>query len=168
MKKCIIFLVALAVTCSFSQISFAKDLKIGYLNFLEVFNEYNKTKDYDEVLNKKAEAKEKELKVKESEIEKMQSKLNVLKDKEKAKEEKNFQKVAQDFIQLKRQSLIDLKKEKDEKMKEIIEDIDKAIKDYAKKNNFDLVVHGSAVLYGDNAMDITKDILKIVNSTAKK
>ncbi|MDD4182590.1 MAG: OmpH family outer membrane protein [Candidatus Omnitrophica bacterium] len=168
MKKCVIFLVAFFVACSFCSVSFAKDLKIGYLNFLEVFNEYKKTKDYDETLNKKAEVKEKELKVKESEIEKMQSKLNVLKDKEKEKQQKDVEKAAQEFIQLKRQSLIDLKKEKDERMKEIIEDIDKAIKDYSKKNNFDLVIHGSAVLYGDNAMDITQDILKIVNGSAKK
>jgi len=168
MKKCVIFLVALFVTCSFCSGAFAKDLKIGYLNFLEVFNEYKKTKDYDEILNKKAEAKEKELKAKESEIEKMQSKLNVLKEKEKEKEQKNFEKAAQGFLQLKRQSLIDLKKEKDEKMKEIIEDIDKAIKDYSKKNNFDLVVHGSAVLYGNNAMDITQEILKIVNASSRK
>jgi Skp family chaperone for outer membrane proteins len=168
MKKSIIVLVALVIACSFCQVSFAKELKIGYLNFLEVFNEYKKTKDYDETLNKKAEIKEKELRGKESEIEKMQSKLNVLKDKEKEKEQKNVEKAAQEFLQLKRQSLIDLKKEKDEKMKEIIEDIDKAIKDYAKKNNFDLVVHGSAVLYGNNSMDITEDILKIMNSSGKK
>lgn len=168
MKKCFIFLVAFFVMCSFCSVSFAKEIKIGYLNFLEVFNEYKKTKDYDETLNKKAEVKEKELKVKESEIEKMQSKLNVLKDKEKEKEQKNVEKAAQEFLQLKRQSLIDLKKEKDEKMKEIIEDIDKAIKDYSKKNNFDLVVHGSAVLYGDSAMDITQDILKIINAGSTK
>lgn len=168
MKKSFIVLVAFFVACSFCSVSFAKDLKIGYLNFLEVFNEYKKTKDYDETLNKKAEVKEKELKVKESEIEKMQSKLNVLKDKDKDKEQKNLEKATQDFIQLKRQSLIDLRKEKDEKMKEIIEDIDKTIKDYSKKNNFDLVIHGSAVLYGDNTMDITQDILKIINSPAKK
>lgn len=168
MKKSVIFLVAFLVAFSLCPASFAKDLKIGYLNFLEVFNEYKKTKDYDETLNKKAEVKEKELKDKESEIEKMQSKLNVLKDKDKEKEQQKVEKAAQEFIQLKRQSLIDLKKEKDEKMKEIIDDIDKSIKDYSKKNNFDLVVHGSAVLYGDSAMDITKDILKIINSPAKK
>ncbi|MFA5008723.1 MAG: OmpH family outer membrane protein [Candidatus Omnitrophota bacterium] len=168
MKKSFIVLVAFLVACSFCKVSFAKDLKIGYLNFLEVFNEYKKTKDYDEVLNKKAGVKEKELKEKEAEVQKMQSKLNVFKDKEKEKEQQKVEKAAQEFIQLKRQTLIDLKKEKDEKMKEIIEDIDKSIKDYAKKNGFDLIVHGSAVLYGNSAMDITQDILKIVNGSAKK
>jgi Skp family chaperone for outer membrane proteins len=92
----------------------------------------------------------------------------VLKEKEKEKEQQKVEKAAQEFMQLKRQSLVDLKKEKDEKMKEIIEDIDKAIKDYSKKNNFDLVVHGSAVLYGNNSMDITQDILKIINGSTKK
>jgi Skp family chaperone for outer membrane proteins len=168
MKKAIVSLVAFLVMCSFCSVSYAKELKIGYINFLEVFNEYKKTKDYDEALNKKTEEKEKQLKDKGAELEKMQSKLSVLKDKEKDKEQQKMDQAEKEFQQLRRQSLLDLKKERDEKMKEIVEDIEKTIKDYAKKNNFDLILHGSAVLYGDKSIDITADVLKIVNGPGKK
>lgn len=168
MKRTIISLVAFLVMCSFCSVSYAKELKIGYVNFLEVFNEYKKTKDYDEALNKKTDEKEKQLKDKGSELEKMQSKLSVLKDKEKEKEAKKLEQAEKEFQQLRRQSLLDLKKERDDKMKEIIEDIEKTIKDYAKKNNFDLILHGSAVLYGDKGIDITDQILKVVNVSVKK
>ncbi|MFA5270721.1 MAG: OmpH family outer membrane protein [Candidatus Omnitrophota bacterium] len=168
MKKTIVSLVAFLVICSFCSVSYAKELKIGYLNFLEVFNEYKKTKDYDEALNKKTEEKEKQLKDKGAELEKMQSKLSVLKDKEKDKEQKKMDQAEKEFQQLRRQSLLDLKKERDEKMKEIVEDIEKTIKDYAEKNNFDLILHGSAVLYGAKSIDITADVLKIVNVHGKK
>jgi Skp family chaperone for outer membrane proteins len=53
-------------------------------------------------------------------------------------------------------------------MKEIVDDIEKTIKEYAKKNNYDFIIHGSAVLYADKAADITTDILKVVNDAYKK
>jgi len=168
MKKGIISLVAFLVICSFCSVSYAKELKIGYINFLSVFNEYKKTKDYDDALNKKTEEKEKQLKDKGAELEKLQSKLSVLKDKEKDKEQQKLDQAEKDFQLLRRQSLLDLKKERDDKMKEIIDDIEKTIKDYAKKNNFDLILHGSAVLYGDKGIDITDEILKVVNVPVKK
>ncbi|MFA6281224.1 MAG: OmpH family outer membrane protein [Candidatus Omnitrophota bacterium] len=168
MKKGIITFVTFLMICSFCSVSYAKELKIGYINFLSIFNEYKKTKEYDDVLNKKTEEKEKQLKEKGAELEKMNSKLSVLKDKEKEKEQQKLESAEKDFQQLRRQSLLDLKKERDEKMKEIIDDIEKTIKDYAKKNNYDLILHGSAVLYGDKGIDITDAVLKIVNVSVKK
>lgn len=168
MKKFISILVAAVLLCSFSFDSFAKELKIGHVNFFEVFNEYKKTKDYDETLTKKQDEKEKVLKQKGDELEKMQSKLSLLKDKEKEKEQQKLETAAKDFKQLYGQARVDLKKERDEKMKEIVDDIEKTIKDYAKKNNYDFILHGSAILYADKATDVTADILKIVNDSYKK
>jgi Skp family chaperone for outer membrane proteins len=167
MKKIVSILVAVAVFSSFSFVSFAKDLKIGYVNFIEVFNEYKKTKDYDDTLGKKQDEKEKQLKQKSDELEKMQSRLSLLKDKEKEKEQQKFENAMKDFRQAYSQARIDLKKERDEKMKEIIQDIDKTISDYARKNNFDIILHGSAILYGDKGMDVTAEILKAVNAIKK-
>ncbi len=168
MKRTIISLVAFLIICSFCSISHAKELKIGCVNFLQVFNEYKKTKDYDDALNKKTDEKEKQLKDKGAELEKMQSRLSVLKEKEKEKEQLKFDQAEKEFQQLRRQSLLDLRKERDEKMKEIIDDIEKTIKDYAQKNNFDLILRGDTVLYGNKNIDITNDILKLVNASVKK
>ena len=54
---------------------FAQNLKIGYVDVFEVFREYEKTKDYDKILENKKKAKEKELEKKRNEIKKMQDKL---------------------------------------------------------------------------------------------
>ena len=168
MKKVIRFFLAAVMLISFSTTLFAKDLKIGYVNFFEVFNEYKKTKEYDENLTKKKDDKEKKLKQKSDDIEKMQSKLSLLKDKEKDKEQQKLDSAVKDFRQIYGQARVDLKKERDERMKEIVDDIEKTIKEYAKKNNYDFIIHGSAVLYADKAADITTDILKVVNDAYKK
>ena len=55
-----------------------------------------------------------------------------------------------------------------EKMKEIVEDIDKIVEEYAKQNGFNLVVNSNAILYGEETMDITSQILKISNKKYRK
>ena len=131
------------------------DLKIGYIDIFKVFNDYEKTKEYDAKLEKKKNAAEKELEEKKAAIEKLQNKMSLLKKEEKAKKEEELSKEVKEYRDLEREVFTDIKKERDEKMKDIVEDIDKIVKDYAKKKGFDLVVNSNAVLYGAKAMDIT-------------
>ena len=168
MRKCLIAIIALGLVIAFSSVSFSKDLKIAYVNIFEVFNEYDKTKDYDEVLEQKKEKEKVKLDAKKEEIKKIQEKLNLLKDNAKKKEQEKIANVAQEYREMERKIFIDLKKERDKKMEEIVDDINKVIKDYARKNGFDLVVNQNTVLYGAKSMDITSQILKEVNKQYKK
>ncbi len=168
MRRFLSCLLALAVLMSFSSPCFSKELKIGYVNILEVFNEYQKTKDYDAKLEEKKKVAEKKLENKKETIEKLQNKLSLLKEGEKVKEEESLSKEIKEYRDLEREVFTDVKKERDEKMKVIVEDIDAIIKDYAQKNGFDLIVNQNAVLYGAKALEITSEILKISNQKYKK
>lgn len=168
MKKYLIFPIIVGLLSSTSFLSFSEELKIGYVDILKVFNEYQKTKDYDKNLEQKKEEAEKNLDPKREAIKKMQSRLDVLKEEERQKEVEKIKKEAQEYQELERKTFIDIKKERDEKMKEIIEDIDKIIDEYAKKNGFNLIINENAVLYGDKVMDVTLDILKIANTKYRK
>jgi len=168
MKKSLVFLTALGLICCFSFSSFSQDIKIGYVDIFEIFNEYDKTKEYDEKLEKKKESLEKKLETKKSDIEKIQNKLTLLKEEERKKEEEKITKQIEEYRNLEREIFTDIKKERDEKMKEIVEDINKIIKDYARKNKFSLVINENTVLYGEKVMDITSEILRISNKTYSK
>jgi len=168
MKKSLVFLVALGLICSFSLSSFSQDIKIGYVDIFEIFNEYEKTKEYDEKLEKKKESLEKKLESKKTDIEKIQNKLTLLKEEERKKEEEKIAKQIEEYRNLEREIFTDIKKERDEKMKEIVEDINKIIKDYARKNGFNLVINENTVLYGEKIMDITSEVLRISNKAYKK
>jgi outer membrane protein len=169
MKKVLVGLLVFGLVNVCAASSFAKDMKIGYVDFLKVYDDYEKTKEYDKALEVKKDVKEKELKAKADEIEKMQSKASMLKDKDKDKEKEKIMAAAKDFETVRRQSYTDLKKERDEKMKEIVQDIENIVKDYAKKNNFDLILNGNIVHYAaDKSMDVTADIMKLVNDSYKK
>ena len=93
----------------------------------------------------------------------MQNKLSLLKDQEQQKQREKITEAINDYRETERKIYLDLKKERDEKMKEIIEDINKIIRNYAEENGFDVIVNENAILYGSKNMDITEDILKLVN-----
>jgi len=168
MKKVFRCLLVLTLMMSFSSTCFSKDLKIGYVDIFKVFNDYEKTKEYDEKLEAKKNAAEAKLEKKKGAIEKLQGKLDLIKKGERVKEEEKLNKELKEYRDLEREAFTDIRKERDEKMKDIVEDIDVIIKDYAKKNGFDLIVNSNVVLYGAKAMDITDEILKISNKKYKK
>ena len=167
LKMCKITLIWV-ILMSFSFACFAEEMKVGFVDVFEVFNEYEKTKDHDAKLEKRKEEAEKQLDKKKEEIEKLQGKLSLLKEKEKAKEEEKISKMIEEYRELERKSFTDIKKERDESMQVIVEDIDKVVADYAKKNGYDLILNENVILYGNKAMDITSEILKISNKKYKK
>ena len=168
MRRIIGCLLVLTIMMSFSSTCFSQDLKIGYVDIFKVFNDYEKTKEYDINLEKRKEEAEKKLEEKKETIEKLQGKLDLLKEGEKAKEEEKLNKELKEYRDLEREAFTDIRKERDEKMKDVVEDIDGIVKDYAKKNNFDLIVNSNAVLYGAKTMDVTDEILNISNKKYKK
>ncbi|MCF7888185.1 MAG: OmpH family outer membrane protein [Candidatus Omnitrophica bacterium] len=167
MKKFLGILLVAVVALGFSVSSFAKDLKIGYVDTIEVFNEYQRTKEQDKQLETKKEKAKENLEVREKEIQKIQSRLEVLKEDKQEAERAKLQEKMQEYRDVRQKEFTDIKKERDEMMKDIIEDIDQTIKDYAKKNKYDLVVNGNSVLYGIESQDLTDKILTIINKKYK-
>ncbi len=167
MRKALVL--ALGLCFIGSAIVYGKDLKVGYADIVKVFNDYQKTKDYEKILDEKKKKKEEESKLEEkkNEIIKMQDKLELLKDKEKEQQKEKIKKAVNEYRDLEAQIYSDLKKESDEKMKEIIDDINNAISNYAKSKGFDLILNKSAILYGKEGIDVTESVLKKLNEGYK-
>jgi outer membrane protein len=142
--------------------------KFGYVDLSRSFSEYGKTKDYDKTLGDKENAYKAELDKKVAEIKQLQDKMNLLSDKEKDAKKTDLEtkvKVLQDFD---RQKQADLRKEQDEKMKEILKDIEEAVKKYSEKEGYTMVFNDRVLVYQVKDMDITDKILEILNKDYKK
>jgi len=152
------------------SLSYAKDLKIGFIDILLIFNEYTKSKDYEKVLDEQRKQKEDErgLTEKKEEIIKMQDKLSLLKEKEQEKQKEKIRDAYVEYRNIENQILTDMKKESDTKINEILSDINKTIKNYGQKNGFDLILNKGAVVYGEEGIEITDAVLKILNKEYKK
>jgi len=139
------------------------EMKFAYVDLSKIFSEYSKTKDYDKVLGEKQAAYESERTKMVTDFKQLSDKLNLLSDKEKEAKKPELEAKYKALQEYDRQKQIDLKKEQDEKMKELLKDIDDAIKGYCAKENYTMVFNDRVLVYQDKSLEITDKIVEIVN-----
>lgn len=166
-KKIGILIVATFILGIFMQAAYAAD-SFAYVDLSRIFSDYNKTKDYDTVLSAKEEEYAKERDKKVDEIKKFQDKLDLLSEKEKEAKKPALEEKVKTLQNFDLQKQTDLRKDQDEKMKEILKDIEVTVQDYAKKEGFTMVFNDRVLVYQDKNLDITDKILEILNKNYKK
>lgn len=164
MKRGLTLVALMGMFLSASVFSYAKELKMGYLNVLEVFDSYKKTADYDKQLEKLQEEKQKPFNDMADELKKLKEKMDMVKDSEKEALQKKIAEKADGYQKKEKEAFAELKKARDEKMKEIVDDINAAVKKYAQDNKYDFVLNETMVVYGDEKTNITKAILDSLNA----
>jgi len=163
-------LVVAGIVCGLfllSGIGYAAE-KMGYVDLSRTFSEYGKTKDYDKALGDKQAGYEAERDKMINDVKKSQDKLNLLSDKEKEAKKGEVDTKIKSLQDYDRQKQADLRKEQDEKMKEILKDIEDAVKGYAEKEGYTLVFNDRVLVYQSKSLDITDKIVEILNKGSKK
>jgi outer membrane protein len=142
--------------------------KFAYIDLSRTFSEYGKTKDYDKTLTDKENVYSTEREKKVNEIKQFQDKINLLSDKEKDTKKSELESKIKTLQDYDRQKQTDLRKEQDEKMKEILKDIEEAVKQYAEKEGYTFVFNDRVLVYQNKSLDITDKIIEILNKGHKK
>lgn len=147
----------------------AQDLgKVAYVDLSRLFDEYQKTKDYDQQLTGKQKVKQEERDKKIAEIKDLQAKLALLNDKEKEKVQAQLDSKVKSLQEFDQEATADLRKQRDDLVREILKDIEKTVKEYAQKEKYNLIFNDRILLYGDEGYDITQPLIKILNEKFKK
>ncbi len=162
MRKVSFMAVLLCTVLSFVATVSAAD-KFGYVDLSRAFTEYNKTKSYDVVLGEKQNVYTAERDKKVDEIKKLQDKFNLLNDKEKDAKKGELENKVKDLQEYDRAKQTDLRKEQDEKMKEILKDIEDTVASYAQKEGYTMVFNDRVLVYQTKSMDITDKIVQMLN-----
>ena len=144
------------------------EMKIAYVDLGKVFDEYKKTKEYDVVLEKESQSFQDERQKMIDSVRDNQNKLALLKEEEKKKLEGDLDKQKQQLLEFDRQKRTDLTKKRDEKVREILKEIEKVVADYAKKEDLTLVLNDHSLIYSDPELNITDVILKTLNDNYSK
>ena len=142
--------------------------KVAYVDLSRMFDEYEKTKAYDKVLEADNKKFQEERTKKIDAIRDLQGKTAALKDEEKAKVEKDIEKLKAELLAFDQQKRTDLTKARDEKVREILMEIEKTVSEYAKKEAYAFVFNDRVLIYGDQSMNITEPILKSLNEAYMK
>ena len=141
--------------------------KFGYVDLSRAFSEYSKTKGYDKTLSDKEKVYTDERDKKVADLKAFQDKLSLLNDKEREAKGAELQSKVKSFQDYDRQKQADLRKEQEDRMKEILKDIEEAVKKYAEKEGYTLIFNDRVLVYQTKSMDVTNQIIAILNSPSK-
>ncbi len=164
-KRILVLTVVLGFTIA--SICYA-EYKICSIDLLRVFEDYQKRKDFDaqlETLKKEKEAQRNKLI---DQLKEIQDKISVLSDSEKAKKQNELSTKSKELQALDQKIQIDLRKDWDEKLRDVLDDIKKVVEEFSKKEGYTFALDGKALLYNAQETDVTDQIIKILNSKYKK
>jgi len=137
--------------------------KFAYIDLSRTFSEYKKTKTYDKILSDKEKVFTDERGKKVEELKSFQDKINLLNDKQREEKQGELQAKVKSLQDYDQQKKIELTKEQEEKMKEILKDIEEAVKKYSEKEGYTMVFNDRVLVYQTKGMDITSQVIDILN-----
>ena len=158
----LILAVCLSMVARFPSAA-AEEAKIGYVNLGKTFDEYEKTKNDEASLEKKGDKKEKERQKLVDEIKELKDEMVLLSDKGKMEKEALIDEKIKSLQEFDKETRDELMQERDEMVRDILREIDKVIQEYGKKNGYAVILNDRMLVYGDEAIDITQDIIDILN-----
>lgn len=141
----------------------AEDLKMGFVDLSRLFDEYHKTKEYDTYLESIHTDFEDTRNEKISEIRESQARLGLLTEDKKSELESDIEKKKADLLEFDRQKKTDLTKKRNEKIQEILLEIEQVVSDYAEKEKYSVILNDRVLIYGSPVLDITEQVLTILN-----
>lgn len=151
---------------------FKKGLKIGYVNVAKVFDKYKRTDEATEALKKDIEDKRKDIEKKKEAINLLKQKLEsqgvVMAEKEKTKMQEEVEARLSELKDITEKSNRELRERETNLTRDILKDIEEVVKAYGKDNDYDLILDSREVLYGPEGMEVTEDIIKLINEKTKK
>lgn len=139
--------------------------KVGVMDLSKVFDNYQRTKDYDAVLEAKTKDYEKARNEKIDKIKDLQNKMALLKDNEKEAVTADLEKMRTELTSFDQTQQVDLRKQRDEKIREILLEVEKVTSDFAKKEKYDVIFNDRVLVYGAEGLDVSSEVLTILNTS---
>ena len=164
-------IVTLSLFIFVSNFSISKAGTTHYLDFKLILNESNAGKKAQSFLKNKLEKgiksiQEKEKKIQSEEKKIIQQKKVISAEEYKKKVSELRNKVAS--LQKERDSLLtDVSKQRSKAKAELLKNLNPIIKEYMKEKNIRMVLDKKSMLLADDSLDITQNIVKLLNSKLK-
>lgn len=145
----------------------AQEMKIGYVDLIEVFDRYERTKASDAALEQEGKQKQAELEGRMNELKKLRQGLELLNDQAREAKTREIDAKSDELQRLRQAAARDLRRERDKITKGLLTEIQRGIDEYAKANGFALILDRRALAYGQTADDVTDEVAALLNSRLK-
>ena len=142
--------------------------KIGVVDLNRVFKEYGGTQATEAQLEKLAREKQAEGKKMADEIQRMWDGLALMSEESRGKQREAIDEKRKALAQFDQQTREQLRGEREQAIDKLLKEIEGIVTRYAKENQYDLILTDRAALYFVGGMDVTNEILKVLNGQGKK
>ncbi len=154
--------VLLVLSFIFADGALAQD-KIGFVDLSTAFDEYQKTKDFDKMLEKKGDIKQEQREELVKEIRKMRDELELLNESAREAKEEDIEARIQDLQEFDQEAKSQLTKERDDMVRDILQEMNDVIQQYGEANGYSIILNDRVLLYGQKEIDLTETVIKILN-----
>ena len=146
----------------------AKETRVGFVDVARTFDEYQKTKDSDKILEGKGEGKQAEREKRVGAIKKLKEEMEVLSEEGRKKKQAYLDQQLKELQDFDAQVKDELRRERDSMVRDILKEIDAIIREYGNKEGFSMILNDRVLLYGSEDLDITNEIIRVLNERYKK
>ena len=151
-----------------APLSASADFRVAFVDINKVLNESKEAQAKRKELDEMSLKAKKKVEEKRASLQSMEQKLKSAGVKEDSKEAENFRSEMKVYTRMVKDSEEEIKREFLKTNRALTEKALKAVRDYAKENNFDLVLDRgedgrSPILYGTNTNDISNLVIERIN-----
>ncbi|MBN3038296.1 MAG: OmpH family outer membrane protein [Candidatus Omnitrophica bacterium] len=167
MKRALVSLVVLALL-GWVQAGFAEEQKIGYINLKTLLDDYKKVTDGEDQLLNQAEEKNEERDNMVKNIKNLREQIDLLNEADKEKKQQELDEKIKALQEFTYQTRTSLRQDRDEKFRDIMKEVKTVIEEYGKSHNYNIIIDDTLLLYKQENLDVTEEIVKILNQRYKK
>ena len=143
--------------------------KIGYVDLARVFDEYQKTKEFDKSLESKGASKQSERDKMVADIKKLRDEAELLSAKAKDDKQAGIDEKIKGLQEYDRTTRDGLRRERDGMVKDILKEIETVIQGFGKSQGYSFIFNDRVLVYKSEGSDLTNQVIKALNdSYAKK
>ena len=142
--------------------AFAAD-KFGYVDLARVFDEYQKTKDFDKELETKGNAKQGDRDKMVNEIKKLRDEAELLSAKAKDDKQAQIDEKIKELQEFDRSTRDSLRKERDTMVQDILKEIETVIQGFGKSQGYSFIFNDRVLVYKSEGNDLTAQVIQALN-----
>ena len=142
--------------------------RIGVVNVDRVFKEYKATQTKEKELEKISTGKVEEREKIVSDIRNLRDELALLNEENRAKQRQTIEGKLRQLAAFDQQTKEALRDQKEQAVDGLLKEIEQVVTSFAKERGYDLILSNRAVLYGVETVDLTNEVISILNQKYAK
>lgn len=140
------------------------EAKIGFVNISQVFDSYEKTKQFDADLQKESESKRVQRDTMVNAVKKLRDEIELMAPDAREEKQRQMDQKVQELQAFDRDARLTLRKKRDDMIRDILKEIDTVIQTYGKEKGYDYIYNDRVLVFKKEQGDLSKEITDRLNA----